>query len=179
MQKLFSSLKKGIHRASMITNALGVGLLLVMVLLIVADVLMRWLLNKPLGASYELVEFMMGLVVMFGLAYTQMEKGHVRVRLLIVKLPFRVQAAFRAVVSLLGMGLIALVTWQTVLKGQIEAAVKSTSAVLHVPVYPFLYAAAFGTALLCLVLLLDFFNALMEAVTGHKLDPASGGDKSY
>jgi len=71
---------------SRITDIIGRGILALMVLLITADVVMRYFFNSPIKGSYELVQFMLSMIVFLGLAFMQTKKGHVSVSLLTSKL---------------------------------------------------------------------------------------------
>jgi TRAP-type C4-dicarboxylate transport system permease small subunit len=69
---------RGIERVanplSRITDSVGRVILALMMLLITVDVVLRYFLNRPIKGSYELVEFMLVLLVYLGLAYTSYPK---------------------------------------------------------------------------------------------------------
>lgn len=147
--------KRVVYSISKGTNYVGVSAMLLMVLLVVADVLSRWLFNKPFGGSYELVELGMVLAVAFSLSYTQTRRGHVNVTMLVERFPKKIQSRLTRIASFMSLCMYLLIFWQALLKGRTETAVGTTSAVLFIPIYPFVYVAALGFLLLCLVFLVQ------------------------
>jgi TRAP-type transport system small permease protein len=146
-------MKNPLYRLSALLNVVGVCLILLMVTLIVIDVVSRLLFNVALQGSYELVEYIMGLVIVFALGYTQIKNGHINVTTLIDMLPARLKPWGERFVNLVGLVMFALITWQTFDKAGMELTAGTTSAVLYIPKYPFIYACAFGFAVLTLVYL--------------------------
>jgi TRAP-type C4-dicarboxylate transport system permease small subunit len=146
-------LKACIYRLSALLNVAGLFLVLLMVTLIVVDILSRLLFNIALPGQYELVECMMGLVIVFALGYTQVKNGHVRITSLIEMLPKGAQSWVQRLVNLLGLIMFAVITYESFIKSGMEVTAGTTSAVLYIPIYPFRYACTFGFALLTLVYL--------------------------
>jgi TRAP-type transport system small permease protein len=135
-----------------------------MMILTGIDVVFRYLFNSPVPGSYEIIQFMMPIVVAFGLAHCAMEKGHVNVELLISRFPDRVKACMKSMVNLFFFALFALITWQSLLRalGMIASGLKSE--VLAIPVFPFVLTVTLGSAVLSLVALKDVFECLAEAL---------------
>jgi TRAP-type C4-dicarboxylate transport system permease small subunit len=65
-----------------------------MVMLLI-EVLTRYLLQSPLSLAEELGGYMLVAITFMGLAYTWKEKGHVRVELLISRFPKKVRQRIR------------------------------------------------------------------------------------
>lgn len=147
------SFKRFVYKMSAGLNLAGLCLTLVMVLLVVVDIFGRALFNVPLQGSYELVEYIMGLVIVFAIGYTQVRNAHINVPGLLELLPAGGQKVMQALVSLVGAATYALFAWQAFLKAGNEIQAKTESAVLAIPKFPFLYACAFGFGLLALVYL--------------------------
>jgi len=150
--------------ATRVLNSVAGGVLAAMMVLTGVDVTLRYIFNRPIAGSYEITEFMMPIVIAFGLAYCAFEKGHVRVDLLISRLPNRAQAVMNSIASLVFLGLFVLITWQTFLraKGMIDTGL--ISEVLLIPVFPFVLTVTAGSAMICLVVLRDFFDYLSQAL---------------
>lgn len=144
-------IKKKIYKLSALLNIIGVSLILVMVAITVADVLLRMTINKAIPGSYEVVEYLMGIVIVFALGYTQVRNGHISVTSFLEILPEKVQDWAGRFVNFVGLAIFSLIAWQTFVKAGMEVAAGTTSAVLYIPKYPFMYAAAFGFGVLCLV----------------------------
>jgi TRAP-type C4-dicarboxylate transport system permease small subunit len=108
---------------------------------------------------------MMAIVIPFGIVYCAHEKGHVSVDVLFDLLPKRIQGVFSCITSLIVIVLFILIAWQNVLFVHETYESGLTSAVLYIPSYPFVGTIALGFVALCLVLLADFLNILLETVS--------------
>ena len=140
-------------------------ILAMMMFLTFTDVLLRYIFNSPVPGATELIEFMMGIVVTFSVAYTAHKKSHIGVDLLLVHLQERTRKLIGVVTSFLTLILFALICWQTILLISEDYHSTIISAVLYIPVYPFIATVAVGFAILCLVLLAEFLSLLGEVVT--------------
>jgi TRAP-type C4-dicarboxylate transport system permease small subunit len=129
-----------------------------------ADVVLRYAFNRPIVGSYDLTEYMMAIMVSFGLAYCAFLKGHVRIDLLVGHLPPRFQAGIDSVTGLLGFLLFCLITWQSFVYMQLLSASGLESTVLLIPRYPFAGLVCLGSAFMTLILLSDFLESLAAAV---------------
>jgi TRAP-type C4-dicarboxylate transport system permease small subunit len=153
-----------VRPAVMVLHSAGVVILAAMMLLTASDVTLRYIFNRPIVGSFDLTEYMMVIVVSFGLAYCAFLKGHVKVDLVVSHLPQRVQAFIDSLTGLLGIALFALITWQSYvyMKLLFESGLEST--VLLIPRFPFAGLVCLGSALLTIVLLANFLEFLAQAV---------------
>lgn len=157
-------LKKVVYAINAYFNMFGITLLLLMIGFVMVDVLSRLLINNPLSASYELVEYTMAMVIVFALGYTQVKKGHINVMTVLELLPKRWQRLFDRIVNFTALIMFALIAWQTYIKGGMDKLAGTTSPVLFIPKYPFVYAASLGFLLICLVLIMQIILPDDEAV---------------
>ena len=158
---------KAIHRlnaTSRMFHGVGAGVLTAMMFFIVADVALRYFFNRPIFGGYEVTQSMMGVVVALALAYTAVEKGHIRVDVLVSRLRQRGQAIIGSFMGLLSIALVSLITWQNILyiKEAIDGWVITAS--LHIPIFPLFIVLTMGFALLWLVLLADFVESLAKVI---------------
>lgn len=126
-----------------------------------ADVILR-LFRKPIPGTYEMVSFLGALAVSFSLAHATADKAHVAVSLIVRLLPQKAQGVLDMGISGLGGALFALISWQSVIYGMDCQASGEVSMTLQLPLYPVIYGIAFGSAMVCLVMLVDFFNAFAK-----------------
>jgi TRAP-type C4-dicarboxylate transport system permease small subunit len=127
---------------------------ILMMLLTCADVIMR-IFRHPITGTYEMVGYLGIVTVAFSLAYTSIVKGHVAVELLVNKLPMRMQFFIGGIASLFGTGLFSLIAWQCARYGKDLKISGEVSMTLGIPTYPFAYGIALGSAMLCLVLIVE------------------------
>ena len=164
LSKAADSLSRVVRLISGAIHSVGIGVLAVMMLLTASDVILRYVFNRGIPGSFELTEYMMAIVVAFGLAYCAVKKGHVKVDLVVARFPQRAQAIIDSVTGLLGLGLFSFITWQCCIYIKVQFASKIASSVLYIPAFPFVAVVAFGSALLTLVLLADFLDFLSRTV---------------
>lgn len=160
LEKVARATERVANPLSHITDSMARGVLVVMVFLITADVILRYFFNRPIKGSYELVEFMLVLLVFLGLAYTQTKKGHLSITLLTSSLSAGTQAVINSATYLLCLGGFILITWRSIAQAEFLRAEGTCSGVLYIPNFPFLWVVAFGSALLCLVFVIDFIDSL-------------------
>lgn len=147
-----------------VLKGIAMSVLFIMMLLTASDVIFRYIFNRPIAGSIELTEFMMATMVSFGIAYCAVLGGHVSVDVVVSLLSQKVRTIIGIITTLLSLGLFLLITWQNVLyiKEIFDSGLESP--VLLLPAYPYIGAVAIGFGALCLVLLMNFFQLLSEAV---------------
>jgi len=159
------SLNKVTGLVARILLLMGASILSVMMFLTMADVVLRYVFGSPVSGAYEMTQYMMAIVIPFGIVYCAHEKGHVSVDVLFDLLPKRIQGVFSCITSLIVIVLFILIAWQNVLFVHETYESGLTSAVLYIPSYPFVGTIALGFVALCLVLLADFLTILLETVS--------------
>jgi TRAP-type C4-dicarboxylate transport system permease small subunit len=80
----------------------------VLMILVLAEVVMRYLVNQPLSVAEEYGGYLLVAMTMIGLAFTWKEKGHINVDLLFNRLPAGVQRRLRLFTLLLAAALTVL-----------------------------------------------------------------------
>ena len=143
---------------------IGAGILSFMMFLTMADVVLRYVFISPIPGAYELIQYMMAVVIPFGIVFCAHEKSHVSVEVVFDLLPAKTQRILYCIVSLIVLVLFLLVAWQSVVLLKETYETGYTSAVLYIPSYPFVGTIALGFSALSLVLIADFLRALFEAV---------------
>jgi TRAP-type C4-dicarboxylate transport system permease small subunit len=158
------SLNRVVNPLVRILKSVAAGILAVMMFLTATDVLLRYIFNRPLSGTLELTEYMMVILVGFGLSYCAFVKGLVSVEVVTSRFPPRVQAILNSVTYLLGFAFFSVITWQSILYIRLMCKSNLVSAVLHVPTFPFIAILALGSLVFTLVLLADFLDYLSQAV---------------
>jgi TRAP-type C4-dicarboxylate transport system permease small subunit len=131
-----------------------------MMVLTIADVVLRKTISRSILGTVELSEFMMVILVFFGLAQTEITNGHVKVDLVMRRFGDRVQGVVDAITQFICFLLFGAATWATLVYSSAMRASKEVTQDLWIPKYPFIYVVAVGWALLGLVLFINFLMAL-------------------
>ncbi len=134
---------------------------LAMVLLVTVDVLFRFLFGGSTRMAVEFSAYLLVVIVFFGLAYTQREKGHISIDFFVAKLP----AGLRRVVNLLGLLLFLLLavylgyrTWGAMMTSFRFGSTSRTG--IDIIIWPFQAVIPAGLFLLAVFLALQFARAV-------------------
>lgn len=155
-------LERAAKTISRILIAIGAAILFLMMLLTALDVGMRYIFNRPIPGAFELVEYMMAIVIPFSIAYCAQERGHVSVELILARFPKKVQVAVECLMTFVAMIFSIIVAWQNFLYiGEVYDS-HLTSSVLLIPAYPFVIPVVLGIATFALMLLLHLIEIISK-----------------
>ena len=138
---------------SMIENALIILGLSAMFLILLAQVIMRYVFSRPLTWSEEAARFIFVYVSFIGISYAYRQKGHIRMEVVVNLFP---QAVRRGLEVLINLGTIALFCYMIPFSFRfigIQAGVKATAT--HIPMSIVYTALPLGMALSCVRLLIS------------------------
>ena len=133
-----------------------------MMVITVVDVLLRKFTNMTIIGCGEMTEMMMAIVVFCSLAQCQVTDRHISIDLIIGRCNPKVQLLADALTQSLSFLLFCLITVSTFRHGLEIKEWQEVSIDLAIPIYPFVFIAAFGSALLALVLLIRTLTRLSE-----------------
>ena len=140
----------------------GVIVLASMMMLTVIDVFMRFALNLPILGSSEIIEFMMLTLAFLVISYTTLERGHVRVDLVISRFSSRTRVILDIFSYIFCLALYIPMTWRYIPETMENWRMGETSVVLEITAIPFYFVVIVGCGLLCLVLLVHLVKRFAE-----------------
>jgi len=156
---------KWIDAAAGLLNRLSAGILFAMMLLTMADVVLRKVLSRGILGTLELTEFMMAGVVFLALAQTERLDRNVQMDLIMQRFRPRARMLAALVTRTICILFCVVMTMSTLVYADAIRTSGEVSLDLWIPKYPFIYAVAAGWALLALVLLMRGLAALREIRT--------------
>jgi len=134
-----------------ILNDAGVVLIFFMALWICSDVIGRFVFNRPIPGTPELVKCLIAAIVFLCLVHTLCQGRHVRSDLILKRLPPWGATSISILASLLGVIMFALVAWYSGKQFWAGWLIREYEGVqLQVPVYPIRFILAFCAALFSL-----------------------------
>jgi TRAP-type C4-dicarboxylate transport system permease small subunit len=160
------ALEAFIRRTQKILDAIAAGVswvgasaLVLMVLIVVANVVGRCLLRKPVLGTVEMVGLLTVITVFCVLAFTEAKGAHIVVDILVSRLHGRTKAVLASMMSLLGAAFFIIMAWQgwDLMLSNLSPFVRVTG-VLSIPFAPFMLIMAFGCVLFGLELLVHVFS---------------------
>lgn len=137
--------------------------LLMMVFLVVGNIIMRQI-SSSFGGTTEIVGWLTAVVVALSLAYSQLNKAHIELDLLVNHLPARVQSVLYVLVTGASFLFFSMVAWKLWEYGFSAMQRGSLSQTLRIAFYPIVYLVALGFSAFCLVLLADFLGSLKRVI---------------
>lgn len=154
---------------------IGAVAIALMMLHITADVIGKFVFNRPLPGTIPIVsQFYMVIATFLPLAMVERANGHISVEIIVTHFPKRVQDFIAMLASALGTIIFALLTWRALIEAgrKYDVGTFSYENGHKVLTWPTYYIVPIGTALLTLVL----FYKLACYFTGHRDGPETGDD---
>ncbi|TYO97024.1 TRAP transporter small permease [Desulfallas thermosapovorans] len=152
----FTGLVTGLSR--ILDKIAGLCMVLSM-LLVVVNILLRALFNRPILGVYEYVIFLTLATIGLSLAHCAIQNGHIAVSFVFDRLPLKIQGLVDLVINAAGLLFWGLCAWQVGIYAHGTAASGVVASTTQIPLYPFIYLVAFGLLALGLVLLAKTMEA--------------------
>ena len=147
-----------------IAGLVAMGVLFLLMLLTVADVVLRATLNKPIIGATEIAEQMMVVIVFLGLGWCALQGKQIKVDLFVARYAPGSQRIIDLFIYIVGMILVAMICWRTILASLTVKELGLTCAYIDVPKYPFYALAAFGWAGLFVAMSSIFVKIIKDGV---------------
>lgn len=147
-----------IHRLTLITGLIAGFSLLAMTLMVTMDVTLRYVFNAPTKWANEFSAYLAVLVIFLGISYVLRENAHIRVDVVVRKLPRRAQDWIRVITSVILLGYIIILfhlTWDVLVMN--FAINKSSFTAMDVPIWPIQAFIPLGLAIMGLLLIQHIF----------------------
>jgi TRAP-type C4-dicarboxylate transport system permease small subunit len=165
LERIGQNIEKCINATNKVFTAIAAFTLLLMMLLVAVDVIGRYILNRPITGSTDIIELMLVIMVFFTLAYTAGKKGHVSVDVVYIRLPKAIKMNLDIITYAASLFIVAIITWRMFLRAWESALADPgpATSMLLIPEAPFMLIAAFGAFLLFIQLLIQFFQLFAGA----------------
>lgn len=167
------ALRRTIDRIDNALMALGAAMLFALMLVVVADVALRYLFNAPLQWSYQVISsYLMPGLFFMAVSHTLKSHAHVAVDILHNYVGTRVRYGFEAASTMLAVPVFALATWLAagVTLEQYRAGAQASSG-LGVPSWTISMVLPVGFGMLTLRLALNAIGYVATLLTGRQITP--------
>ena len=149
-------------------------LVLILMILVTADIIGRYVFSKPVPMTYEIGSFLMVFIVFLGIGYTQRMKAHIRVEFFTLRLPPRFKAGLDLLALTLGIILYVAIFYQGMKWSYTSFQVGDyVAGLVNLPRWPSQFAIPLGALLLSLQFASDFVHRYLELLRIVK-NPKSG-----
>ena len=171
-----------ISRFTRYISFIALAVTFVLMIVTTVDVILRAIakgmgggIKLGIDGSYDMTEMGMVIIVFFGIAYFQSQRGHVRVEMFVEKFPYKVRCLIEGVVYLVEGGFGALMCYSSFSQiARLQSRGVST-ATIHIPHWPLAVFMTIGLLLFTIFLFLDAILAFMKI--GQKPKPAGSEEK--
>ncbi len=141
-------------RTSKILSYIGAAALTFMMLLTVADVILR-AGGRPILGTYEIVSFSLAIVIGFTIPQVSLDRGHVFMEIVLDKVSERAKAILNTFTRILCIILFAVVGYNLFLVGNELITSGEVSSTLKIPFYPIAYGVGVCCFIECFVFIFD------------------------
>ena len=157
---------KILNSASRVLALAGTVLVLPMMVLIIADVVLRSVFNRPITGTAEIASLMLVCMVL-GVAWCGVQGRHIRVGLVMDRFSPRVQAIVDSITLLASLVTCVIITWGNFHSSLWVLKINQVASILlPLPLFPFHFILVLGCAMLCLVLVPLLIQKVGEVVKG-------------
>ncbi len=145
------------RRADAVLGIAASLLLMGMMLLTFADVVARYLLNRPIRGAFEVTELALLVLIFAGLPLVSHADEHVTMDFIDRMLPVPAQRGLVRVIHAVCAAVMFFLTWQVWIKAEKISSYADTTDVLRISIGPFVYFMAAMIALTGLVHVFKMF----------------------
>lgn len=162
---------------AMVLSAIGALAILIILVVTVADVVMNKIFNSPFPGATEIITSMMPISVFGFLLSTQIQKRHITIEAVTVRLPANWQTVVKSMGLAIGVYLFGLLTYLN-----IPMAIHSfkigdyTGGTVAVPLYPAKIIIPIATGLVALQLLIELARNVKPLLVKKTVDSPPGND---
>ena len=154
--------KKVVYSIGRYAGLLSMVLIIPMMLLIVANVIARYVFNSPIQGAAEISVTIM-VVLPLGIGWCAIENRHIMIDEIIKRFPRRVAAVIDIITLLATLGISAIVSWRLMLSAMYEFKYQTiVSLLVRVPAYPFWWLFTIAWMVFCLVVLYRVYEQIRE-----------------
>lgn len=142
-----------INQVSKWMGFIAIIFILAMMGFTVTDIFLRYVFRAPILGNLEVIEYLMVVAGFLGVAWCAVNNGHLKVDMIMNRLPSRTQAVTDSITLAMGTAVVAIVAWQSFVKAQEVRLDQVASAFLNIPAYPFYLVVGVSYGLLFLAML--------------------------
>jgi len=162
MGEIAKTLGKGINLINSALRKVCISLLFFMMGLGTVDVTGRYLFNHPILGTFEVFEILLPAIVLLGLGYTQENKAHVRMEILVSRLSSRKQTVLNVFTSGCALFISILILWRGWVLTTDYWRMGRTIPTIEVPMFLPQCLVPLGALILSLVLIVQMIQYIVQ-----------------
>ena len=159
---VLNTFKKYTTKISEILNEIAGWGIVATMLLVVTNVILRRVFNKPILGAYEYTGFFTAIIVSFGLAYCALQNGHIAIGFILEKYNIKIQKYIHLLSNVVTLGFMIVFSWQIFRYATRIMHTGQVSPTTQTPFYIVVYVTGIGFLVLSLVLVIKTLEAFKE-----------------
>jgi TRAP-type C4-dicarboxylate transport system permease small subunit len=163
LKKMASGISKAVESTSFGFACIGLVGLVVMAGLTFMDVFLRYVFNRPILGSTEIIEYTM-VCLITGAALCALRGRHVKMELFVQRLPQKAQVVIDTTTLLVSLVVYGLASWRIILEALHARATGLESDFLAIPAYPFYWVLGISMLLMSLAMITIIGQNIVKAV---------------
>lgn len=167
MVEIVNTLGKGITIITRAMRNVCIILLFFMMSLGTVDVTGRYLFNKPILGTLEIFEILLPAMVLLGLGYTQQNRAHVRMEILVSRLSSRKQTMLNLFTNGCALFISVLILWRGWVLATDFWRMGRTIPTIGVPMFLPQLLVPLGALILILVLIVQMLQYIIQLKKRH------------
>jgi TRAP-type C4-dicarboxylate transport system permease small subunit len=158
---IFTAMENGIHRLVRWFSWISAAAISIMILMVMANVMARFFLKKPIPGTIEMVQLIAVVAVFMAVSYTEQKRGHITIDMVVVHFPRPIQAKLASFLYFLCSVFFLVLGWRAILMAwaYLFPRVRETF-ILYIPFSPFMFVIALGSIALALECFIHIFHPL-------------------
>jgi TRAP-type C4-dicarboxylate transport system permease small subunit len=161
------SVESALARVNTVVVVACGAILFLFVLMVVGDVSGRYLLSKPVPGTQEIGEIVLAFVVFMGWAAVLANRQHIRVLIMVDRLPLRWRAWLEMLALAIGLAMMVPIAKYSISFAINSYIMKEVGFTYNVPRYPGKMAFAVGSTLFAIQFLIALLNRLLATLSGQ------------
>ena len=151
-----------LYKISKWFSYVGGAVAIIMMLMVVVDVIVRFTFNKSILGSVELASYMLSIIAFTTIPFVESERMHIAIPLLFDRFPKKVRLFVSALVGFIGIGILVLITLTSYLLAVEYIGRGKVTAILSIPIYPFVFIAAVCISLYTIILIANTIEDIYQ-----------------
>jgi len=132
------------------------------------DVIARFVLRGSIPGCVEIESYILLIIVFLGVAFIQINEGHIRIGFLVSRFPKWIQNILDSFNYLIASLLFVLMSSQLITQGVKKMQDNIVTYSLEIPIYIFWFLGALGVLILAIAVALDFLRALQRSIEDQR-----------
>ena len=142
----------------------GVALVIPMMLLIIADVILRSFFSLPITGTAEIACLML-VCMSLGMAWCAIDDRHLKIEILMSLFPQRIQAIIDCITILVGLFIVIIMVWRNMVAALWKYEIGQVASILlPIPLFPFHMVLVLGLVVMCLAMIALVIKKIGEVI---------------